>query len=48
MLFGGTTTVTLIVSNIALPFGLDANIFGIIASAIVYFSVTFLSQKVTT
>jgi SSS family solute:Na+ symporter len=48
MLFGGTTTVTLIVSKIALPLGLDANIFGIIASAIVYFSVTFLSQKVTT
>ncbi len=47
MLIGGTTTVVLIVSNMALPLGLDANIFGITASAVVYFSVTFLSQKVT-
>jgi len=47
MLIGGTTTVVLIVSNIALPLGLDANIFGITASAMVYFFVTFLSKKVT-
>lgn len=48
MLIGGTTTVTLIVSHIGLPLGLDANIFGITASAIVYFSVTFLTKKATT
>jgi len=48
MIIGGTTTVTLVVSEIELPLGLDANIFGITASALVYFSVSFLSQKVTT
>lgn len=45
MVIGGTTTVTLIVANIELPFGLDANIFGITASALVYFSVTFFTKK---
>ena len=44
MVIGGTTTVVLIISNIELPFGLDANIFGIAASALIYFSVTFVSK----
>ena len=37
MLVGGGTTLTLIISNIDLPFGLDANIFGITASIITYY-----------
>jgi len=37
MVSGGTTTVVLVVSNINLPFDLDANIFGISTSAIVYY-----------
>lgn len=45
MIIGGTTTVALIISNFELPFALDANIFGISASAFVYFSVTLLSKK---
>ncbi|MBU0488259.1 MAG: sodium:solute symporter family protein [Bacteroidetes bacterium] len=36
MLFGGGTTLALILSDIALPFGLDANFFGILLSAIVF------------
>ncbi|NCA86931.1 MAG: sodium:solute symporter family protein [Clostridia bacterium] len=36
MLLGGTTTITLIISEWKLPFGLDANIFGITTSAVVY------------
>jgi len=36
MLFGGGTTLALILSKIALPFGLDANFFGITLSAIVF------------
>ncbi len=45
MVIGGTTTVALIVSNLKLPFDLDANIFGITASAFVYLFVTFLTKK---
>jgi SSS family solute:Na+ symporter len=37
MLVGGGTTLILIISNIELPFELDANIFGITASTIAYF-----------
>lgn len=37
MLLGGSTTIILIILNIKLPFGLDANIFGISTSAFVYF-----------
>lgn len=44
MVIGGTTTVVLIISNLELPFGLDANIFGIAVSALIYFSVTFVSK----
>jgi solute:Na+ symporter, SSS family len=36
MIVGGTTTVSLVVSGAALPLGLDANVFGISASAIAY------------
>lgn len=45
MIIGGTTTVALIVSNLGLPFNLDANIFGITVSAIVYFSVSFFHKN---
>jgi len=45
MIIGGTTTVTLIVSEISLPFSLDANIFGIAASAFIYFPVAYLSKR---
>lgn len=34
MVLGGTVTLTLILLDVALPFGLDANIFGITASAV--------------
>ena len=44
MVIGGTTTVVLILLNIELPFGLDANIFGITASAFVYFLVTSFTK----
>jgi SSS family solute:Na+ symporter len=36
MILGGTTTVVLTASEIALPFGLDANIYGITASVIAF------------
>jgi solute:Na+ symporter, SSS family len=42
MLIGGGTTLFLTVSGISLPLGLDPNIFGISASAIVFFSLVFL------
>jgi SSS family solute:Na+ symporter len=42
MIIGGTTTVALVVADIPLPFNLDANIFGITASTLVYFSVDLL------
>ena len=36
MIFGGTTTLVLIFANIKLPFGLDANFYGISISAITF------------
>ncbi|MFW6257602.1 MAG: sodium:solute symporter family protein, partial [Prolixibacteraceae bacterium] len=36
MIAGGTTTLALILSGPGLPFGLDANIFGITIAAIIY------------
>jgi SSS family solute:Na+ symporter len=42
MLLGGGTTITLIITSIKLPFGLDANIFGITTSAIVFFLFSYL------
>jgi len=43
MIFGGLTTVTLSLINIPLPMGLDANIFGISASAIIYIASSYFS-----
>ena len=46
MLIGGGTTLLLILTEIALPFGLDANFFGITFSAIVFILVqSFLKRK---
>jgi solute:Na+ symporter, SSS family len=42
MVVGGGTTIFLIVTDRRLPFGLDANIFGIGAAALVYFMVHWL------
>jgi len=44
MITGGTLTVVLIILDIALPFGLDANIFGITASAVVYLSLHLIRR----
>ncbi len=45
MIFGGVTTLTLIISGINLPLGLDANIFGIGASLAVYIAGHLLHAK---
>jgi SSS family solute:Na+ symporter len=45
MLFGGGTTLVLILSKIALPFGLDANVFGITVSAIVFVLIQSLPKR---
>ncbi|PKP30215.1 MAG: sodium:solute symporter [Bacteroidetes bacterium HGW-Bacteroidetes-17] len=45
MIVGGTTTVSLIISDIKLPLDLDANIFGITASAFVYFTINLFFKK---
>jgi SSS family solute:Na+ symporter len=42
MLIGGGTTIFLILTSFELPFGLDANIFGITASAVVFFLFSYL------
>ncbi len=42
MLIGGGTTITLILINTKLPLGLDPNIFGISASALIFVFLTFL------
>lgn len=44
MLIGGCTTIALSSININLPFNLDANIFGITASAISYFIISNISK----
>jgi len=36
MIAGGTTTLTLIISDLELPFGLDANIYGISLAVLTY------------
>ena len=48
MIIGGSTTVVLTTANIKLPLDLDANIFGIAASALVYliFSQFILRKKI--
>jgi SSS family solute:Na+ symporter len=46
MLIGGSTTTLLIICNVMLPFGLDANIGGILASALAYyFGIKFLKDS---
>ncbi|HKI79100.1 MAG TPA: sodium:solute symporter family protein [Ignavibacteriaceae bacterium] len=45
MLIGGGTTITLIIINTNLPFGLDPNIFGITASALTFILLSFISPK---
>jgi len=45
MIIGGTTTVILAVGKFKLPFDLDANIFGISASAVVYLIVNIINRK---
>lgn len=47
MLIGGGTTITLIIAHPTLPFGLDPNIFGITASALIFiiFSHIFPSRE---
>lgn len=47
MLVGGTVTLTLIIVGIDLPMKLDANIFGIFSSALIYCLVAFLHRRVT-
>jgi len=44
MIVGGTTTVSLVVLNLKLPFNLDANIFGITASLMIYIVVFFIRK----
>lgn len=45
MILGGSTTVSLVIANLKLPFDLDANIFGILTSAIIYFGVDSLYKN---
>jgi SSS family solute:Na+ symporter len=45
MVTGGTITLVLIISSLPLPLDLDANIFGIFASLIVYLVVARIAQK---
>ncbi len=45
MLLGGGTTLTLILTEATLPFGLDANFFGITLSAIVFTSIQSLHKR---
>jgi SSS family solute:Na+ symporter len=46
MLLGGSTTIALVVADLYLPFNLDANIFGITASAVVYFTIHTFNKRV--
>ena len=45
MIFGGTTTLTLIKLNLNLPFGLDENFFGISVSAILFFIIQHTQNR---
>ncbi len=45
MIVGGSTTVALVILNLELPFGLDANIFGISTSAISFFILSVILPK---
>lgn len=44
MVSGGTLTVMLIILKVSLPFGLDANIFGITAAAVIYLLTTLIRK----
>jgi SSS family solute:Na+ symporter len=46
MIFGGGTTLILILSELKLPFDLDANFFGITISAIIFISIQSFQNKV--
>ncbi len=45
MIFGGLTTLVLILSDIDLPFGLDENYFGISLSAIVFIAISIFKKE---
>jgi SSS family solute:Na+ symporter len=44
MIAGGTTTIILSLADIALPYGLAANIFGILLATILYITIHYLKQ----
>jgi SSS family solute:Na+ symporter len=46
MLLGGSTTITLIIMDLSLPLGLDANIFGITTSLVSFVIINFLHNSV--
>ncbi|MBW6477926.1 MAG: sodium:solute symporter family protein [Bacteroidales bacterium] len=46
MLLGGSTTITLIIMDLDLPLGLDANIFGITTSLVSFVIINFLHNNV--
>jgi solute:Na+ symporter, SSS family len=48
MLFGGSTTITLIIAEWDLPLGLDANIFGISMSAFIYLLISLVKPTAKT
>jgi SSS family solute:Na+ symporter len=45
MIVGGGTTVTLETMQIALPYGINANFFGILAALVVFISITLIDKK---
>ncbi len=45
MILGGGTTLFLIITNLNLPYNLDANFFGISISAVTFLFINFLSKK---
>lgn len=45
MMAGGGTTLTLLFFNISLPLGLDANIFGILASLFTFLTIIIIKQR---
>lgn len=45
MLTGGATTIILTITEVELPLDLDPNIFGISASALMFFTISFLTYK---
>jgi SSS family solute:Na+ symporter len=45
MLTGGTVTLTLIITSVNLPYGLDPNLFGILASAFIFVVLQWILSK---